>query len=104
MSFRSVFTGAVAISGTTGALTRPARLSAILVLLDAAPTTSESLTVTLDSADGAAYDTVIYSKDLVGITSLAVTDINLPLAAGDELDVAYTNTDTNTVGVRLVLT
>ena len=104
MSFRSIVTGAAAISGTTGALTRQARLSAILVLLDAAPTTSENLIVTLDSVDGAAYDTVLYTKDLIGVTSLAVTDINLPLLAGDIITFTYANTDTNTVGIRQVMT
>jgi hypothetical protein len=105
MSYRhAILSEGGAIDFTTGALTGNQTLSAILVAVNTAPTTSESITVTLDSVDGSAYDVVIYSKDLINTTSLANTDIRLPLLAGDALKVAYTNTDQRTVGVRLVLT
>ena len=93
-----------AIDFTTGALTGPQTLSAILVHVDVAPTTSESLTVTLDSVDGSKYDTVLYSIDLATLTSIVYTDISLPLWTGDALRVTYTNTDQREIGVRLVLT
>ena len=65
---------------------------------------AEPLVVTLDSVDGSVYDTVLYSKDMAGITDIAFTDIDLTLVPGDALTVAYTNTDARTVGVRLMLT
>ena len=105
MSFRhAIASEGGAIDLDTGPLTGPQTLSAILVKVDTAPTTSESLTVTLDSVDGSQYDVVIYSKDLISTTDVVVTDISLPLAKGDGLTVAYTNTDSRTMGVRLVLT
>lgn len=105
MSYRHAITNSEggAIDFDTGPLTGPQTLSAILIKVDTAPTTSESLTVTLDSVDGSAYDVLLYSKDLSGLTGVANTDINLPLFDGDALKVAYTNTDQRTVGVRLVL-
>jgi hypothetical protein len=105
MSFRHAITSVgSAIDYDTGALTGQQSLSAILIQVDTAPTTSESLTVTLDSADGSYHDVVLYSKDLVATTSVANTDISLPLFPGDGLKVAYTNTDQRNIGVRLVLT
>jgi hypothetical protein len=53
-------TGAVAINKTT-AIGKAFRLSNVTVHFNIAPTTSEVLTVTLDSAKGAAYDTVLYT-------------------------------------------
>jgi hypothetical protein len=96
-------TGAAALNTTSDALTSTARLTAVLVHVSAAPVTSENLVVTLDSVDGAAYDTILVSQDLAAVTDLAYTDLNLPLVAGDALKVTYTNTDTRTVSVRLVL-
>ena len=97
-------TGAVAIAYTTGPLTGKQKLTAILVHVNTAPTTTEALVVTLDSVDGSVYDTVLYSKDMAGITDIAFTDIDLTLVPGDALTGAYTNTDARTVGVRLMLT
>lgn len=78
------------------------KLVSMSLHLSAAPTTSQSLTVTLDSGKGAAYDTVLYSRDLsVG----SVTDLyvefgdNYVYASDDHIDVAYTNTDTRTYGI-----
>jgi len=73
---------------------------AVEVHFSAAPTTSEDLTLTLDSVSGAAYDTVLRSVDP---SASSATDVlwegPFYLANGDALDVAYTNTDTRTVGV-----
>ena len=97
-------TGAAAIAeavspGTTF------RLLAVLLHLSAAPTTSENFTVTVDAGDGAAYDTVLHKEDLsVG----SVTDLIIPFGKGyefapnDEIDIAYTNTDVRTYGLRIV--
>lgn len=95
-------TGAGAIS-LTYAPTHFFDLLALYVHFSAALTTSESLTVTLDSVLGTAYDTVLFSVDpSIG----AATDIvhnfeKLQLRAGDAVVVAYTNTDAVTYGVHL---
>lgn len=68
----------------------------ITLKFDAAPTTSENITVTLDSAQGAAYDTVLRTEDPVGVTSVSFEDIK-GLANGDKIVVAYANTDTNSI-------
>ncbi len=63
--------------------------------LDAGPTTSEDLTLTLDSGSGAGYDCVLLTTDL---STAATTDVyvefNQRFAADDAIDIAYANTDT----------
>jgi len=78
-------------------------VDAITFKFDAAPTTSENLTVTLDSGQGAAYDTVLASVDPVGATEVVVRNI-AGLKNGDKIIVEYTNTDGNSiVGVATAL-
>ena len=82
------------------------RLVSVSLGLSAAPTTSESLTVTLDSHAGAAYDTLLYTIDL---SAAAVTDLvwmpyeEMFLEGGDAIDIAYANTDTRNYGVQLTM-
>jgi len=82
------------------------RLISLSVVFSAAPTTSEDLTVTLNSHHGAVYDVLLYSVDpSVG----AITDIfwqpdeEIDLVGNDAIDVAYTNTDVRTYGAVLTL-
>ena len=98
-------TGAAAIATS---LTVPAgqsyQLVSVSLKYSAAPTTSENLTVTLNTNAGAAYDTVLYTVDpsVGAITSLLwQPDEPLYLEGGDAVDVAYTNTDTRTYGVQI---
>ena len=94
-----------AISSVTDAFTSERRLLGVTVHFSAAPTTSEYLTVSLDSADGPEYDVVIYRIDpaAASTTDIVYTDANLPLVVGDALRVVYANSDARTVGIRLVL-
>ena len=99
-------TGAAAIAAS---LTVPAgniyQLVAVSVHLDAAPTTAEDLTVTLNSAAGAEYDVLLYILDpsIASVTDIFwQADNPVYLGAGDAIDVAYTNTDTGTYGVQIV--
>jgi hypothetical protein len=98
-----VATGALAISNTL-APTSDFALHSFSIHFDIAPVTSELLVITLDSVDGAAYDTVIFSCDP---SVLAATDIvqhwpqGLPFVRGDKLVVTYANTDARTYGLRL---
>ena len=82
------------------------RVTAVTLHLDAAPTTSEAFTITINAQAGAAYDTLAYSIDL---SAGSVTDVLwqpdefLYLIAGDALDVAYTNTDADTFGLQVTV-
>jgi len=102
-NYKLLVTGAGAISTTTTALTSEVELCAILIHVSAAPVTAENLVISLDAIDGAAYDTVLATVAMAGVTDLAVTDIGIPLHIGDALKVTWTNTDARTVGVRLCL-
>lgn len=101
-----LFNGATG-SGAIALATAPAaifRLLRVELHLDAAPT-QETFTVTLDAGDGAAYDVVLYSENMATDTP---TDIIIPFGDGyefeadDEIDLAWTNTDGKTYGVRVV--
>lgn len=94
-------TGAVAIASTL-APTQPWRLLFIHLHFGAANTTSEDFTATMDANEGTAYDEVIYTRDLsVGsvVDLWAVFGKGYEFEKGDELDIAYTNTDTGTYGL-----
>ena len=98
-------TGAGAIATTT-AVSANWKLDHISVHLSAAPTTSQDLSISIDANDGAAYDTILLKQDL---SASSATDIvyknplgDLILESGDEIKVAYTNTDGVTYGLRVV--
>ena len=80
-------------------------LDAVTVHLSAAPTTAGDLTVTLDAADGAAYDTVLFSLDPSEQSDTDVVyipDQPLLCVSGDAIAVAYANTDGRTYGLRII--
>lgn len=98
-------TGAGAI-GTTTASSKRFRLISVTCLLDAGPTTPEDFTVTLDALDGTAYDTLLKSVDpsLVAATDIVyIPDGDTIYEAGDQIVVAYTNTDVATFGLRITI-
>jgi hypothetical protein len=63
---------------------------------DSAPSASENVTVTLDSAQGAAYDTVLRSVDAIGHVDVVFENID-GLVSGDKLLVSYANTGTDSI-------
>ena len=82
------------------------RLVRVTVHFNIAPTTSQDLTVTLDALAGATYDTVLFRDNpSVG----AITDISFEpddqqmFQNGDQIVVAYTNTDNRTYGAEIVM-
>jgi hypothetical protein len=93
------------INDTMPAITSERRLTGVAIHASAAPTTSEDLTVTLNSIGGAAYDVVLYKVDLSAssATDLLWTDANLPLMLGDSIVVQFANSDAVTVGVTLIM-
>ena len=74
----------------------------VLLHIDALPTTSESLTITVNADAGT--DHLIYSVDPSASTG-STWDLfwdpepSLGLAEGDTVTIAYTNTDTNAISV-----
>ena len=102
-----VATGAAAVSSTLDVASgrEGVLLVGFTLNLSAAPVASENFTVTLDATDGAAYDTVLYSRDL---SSGSVTDVLYQfepavfLKQGDKAVAAWTNTDTRTYALRWI--
>lgn len=79
-------------------------VNSVTVKLSAAPTTSEYLTVTLDSAIGADYDVVLYKVDPSATSATSIIwqpNAPLYLRPGDVVALAYTNTDTRTWGATI---
>jgi hypothetical protein len=104
----TIATGSGAISTTT-AIADDFEFDHLTLHLDGAGTTAENLTVTLNANDDPAYDTILYSIDLsVGsITDLVIGLDDLGISArrfeaGDELVVAWPNSEGNTYGLRIV--
>lgn len=100
----SIATGAAAIAKVVNPAAK-FRLLAITLHLSTAPTTSQALTVTLDAGDGTAYDTILVSRDLsVGSVTdqVWVFGKGYEFEADDHIDIAYTNTDTRTYGLRVI--
>lgn len=96
-------TGAIAVTLTRN---QPFRIKRLELHLNTAPTTSEDLTVTRDAKKSTRYDVNYYKRDLsVG----SVVDLVIPYGEGyefpanEEIDIAYTNTDGVTWGLRAVL-
>jgi hypothetical protein len=80
------------------------RLVSVTCHFSAAPTSSEDMTVTLDAHAGAAYDTRLYTIDPAAhaLTDLVwMPDEEIILEGGDQVDVAYDNTDVRLYGAQI---
>lgn len=106
----TVFAADIMISRVTGAAAMSSTLSPtysfelidVRIHLDAASATSENFTITLDSAKGTAYDTLVYSRDMDTVTDIIWTpEETLKFAAGDSLIFAWANTNTRTYGLEI---
>lgn len=94
---------ALALSTTEG---RRFKLDRVTVHLSAAPTTSQDLTLTLNANRGAAYDVPLLTTDpsVGSVTDIVFTpDGEWVFEAGDELDLAFSNTDARTYGAQIVV-
>jgi hypothetical protein len=93
-------TGAAAIAATL-APGRAFQLLEVRLHLSAVGA-SGSLTATVDSNAGSAYDVKLLSEDLSSITDLIwQPDFPLHFDAGDEIDFAWTNAGTKTYGLEV---
>lgn len=112
----STATGAAAIAHSFTATGRGNHVEKVILKFGTKPTTSEKYTIKLNSAAGAAYDVLMYDLDISGESAaddggfyLAWTgpgddDHGMDLAPGDSIDIAYTNTDTETYGSSIYYT
>lgn len=79
----------------------------VTVHFDTAPATSESLTITINPTEGAAYSTVLYkvNPSTGSLTDILYYPADGPLLCknGDTIAVAFPNTDARTHGTRIVV-
>ena len=97
-------TGAAAMSERME-VAEPTEIKWIGVHFDAAPTTSEDLTVDRDAAAGATYDVTWLTIDPAASAATDISwtpDERFYLSPGDAVAVAYTNTDTKTWTLTIV--
>ncbi len=98
---RQKATGAAAIAVTLAPATR-FRIREIRIHLSAAGGAG-NLTVTVNAADGAAYDTVLLTQNMTAVTDyLYKPDYPLQFESGDEVDIAWANGGTKTYGLVII--
>ena len=101
--FNDSVTGANPVAFSTGAIGSPFTLNSIRVVLSSVGATSESVTVTINSARGATYDAIIDTQNMSGETVFYASYYGIECEVGDSIDVAYPNTDESTVTTILTL-
>lgn len=92
--------GALAVSTDyTGAF----QLEEFRIHVGVVPATAENLTITIDAAAGAAYDTLIKTIAMAGVGDYVwIPETPCLCKAGDQIDIAWTNTDARTWGLTYV--
>lgn len=101
---RTEQTGSGAIN-VSHAITENEKLISVAITFDVAPTTSENLTITLDDADGAAYDVTLQTIDPSAHSATEILyypDGDVILESGDAIVVAYANADARTWTVTVI--
>ena len=97
----TVTTGAFALSRT---LLDSEQIISLCLAINTAPTSAGSITITLDSNAGAAYDTVLATVDPVATSMTSwywYPESTQRFVAGDAISVAYANPDNRTVSGSL---
>lgn len=101
--YTTATSGALALSSKA---IKASKIVSVSCKFNTAPSTSENFTVTLDTNAGATYDVLLYSMNP---STDSTTDIfwmpdnDIYLETGDEIDVAFANTDNRTYGVQITL-
>jgi len=78
------------------------RVLAVSCNFNIAPTSSENFTITIDDDQGPNYDLLLYTLDPSAASTTDILwqpDEELMLVGGDDLDVAFDNTDGRTWGL-----
>ena len=89
------------LADTFGPVSSETFLDTLTIHFSSAPTTAGYFSLTLDSVDGAAYDTVLYRIDpsVTATTDVFANNLGLLLVPGDALRTTYANADARTIGV-----
>ena len=80
------------------------RLVSVSCNFNAAPVSAEDYTIILDAHAGAVFDTLLYTVDpsVASITDILwQPDEEIILEGGDQIDVAYDNTDARLYGAQI---
>ena len=101
--FSDSITGANPVSFTTGAIGSPFTLDSIRFNLSSTGVTSEDMTITINSAKGSTFDTVVDRQNMQGLDGFIQTYSGVECGVGDSIDVAYPNTDESTVTTVLIV-
>ena len=103
MSLRTLYaTGAGALAATI-APGVAFQIEEIRVHLGSASATSENITVTLDHAEGAAYDVVLKAQDMNAVVDFVwIPARPAIIPTGSEVDIAWANTNTETFGLEVL--
>lgn len=98
----STATGSGALSETIS-YPQAFQLEEVRIKVGSAPTTVENLTITIDSSAGAAYDTLLAAIPMAGVTSYVwIPDKAALCVAGDNIVIAWANTDSRTWGITYI--
>jgi len=76
------------------------RVIGVMLHLDAEGS-SEALEAKIDSAAGAAYDTVLISQDMNGVSDVNITD-GFIIPQGDSLSITFANSGSATYGLTVL--
>ena len=100
--YSSTATGAAAMAESF-AIKQPSVLRQVAVKVSETP--ADSLTVTINSVTGAAYDVIVKTQDMSAITDsfVWVPDPGIYLRTGDSVDIAWDNSTTKTWGLTLTV-
>lgn len=78
------------------------QLVGILIKLSAAGGAG-NLTITVDAAAGAAYDTVLLTQDMTAVVNYVnMLDVPIQLQPGDEIDIAWANGNSRAYGMTVI--
>lgn len=95
-------TGAAAIAAALSE-DGPIELVCVKLHLSANGGAVENFTVTVDSASGSAYDTLLFSQDMNTVRDILwLPNQPIPIVDSDEVDIAYANTNTRTYGLKVI--
>jgi len=102
---KTSFTAGVIVTGSYSA-SGDERLCSVTAHFSAAPTTSESFTITMNANAGAAYNTLLNSVN-PSLTAMVnyvwFPDGDLYLESGDSIVLAFPNTESVTYGIQIIM-
>lgn len=93
-------TGSGAMSETI-TIDKATKILSVSLHLSSVGATSENFVIAVDSDEGTAYDTVLFTQDMDTVTDV-YSNTEYSLFPGSDLDFTYANTDASTWGLEVV--